>query len=158
MMSNAGHGTDLITDEVFGDIELHVEFRVPKGSNSGVYLQGRYEVQVLDSADATDLNTSMCGAVYNQIAPSENASKPAGEWQTFDIVFHAPQCDEKGAVTRKARISVVHNDVLIIDDQEIQGPTGGELDGKVGEPGPVFVQGDHGVVDYRNIRYRPLPQ
>lgn len=156
MMSNAGHGIDLVSDVLLGDIELHAEFCYPEGSNSGIYLQGRYEVQICDSSGWNELNNSMCGAIYGKIVPSENAAKAPGEWQTIDITFAAPKFNDAGEKTDNARISVILNDTLIVDDAEIDGLTGGALDDAEAEPGPVFVQGDHGVIDYRNIRYRPL--
>jgi hypothetical protein len=156
--NEAGHdkpGTDLCTDQKFGDCRLHIEFRVPKGGNSGVYLQGRYEVQVEDSA-GQKLRNTMCGAVYGKIAPSENAALAAGEWQTYDIFFRQAQVNEAGEVTAKARITVVHNEKRVIDNKEIDGVTGGAIDNKEGTPGPLMLQGDHSSIDYRNIVISPL--
>jgi hypothetical protein len=137
------HGVDLITDKKFGDCELHIEFRVPKDGNSGVYLRGRYEVQVCDSF-GDKATAESCGAIYGQKAPSENASLKPGEWQTYDITL-------KGKT-----ISVIHNGKLVIDKYELPGPTGGALDDKVNEPGPLMLQGDHTAVEYRNIVLKPL--
>jgi hypothetical protein len=155
--NESGHGesgTDICTVEKFGDCFLHIEFNVPKGGNSGVYLQGRYEVQVGDSYKS-GLGTGMCGAIYGKIVPSENASKPAGEWQTYDILFHQARL-EGDKVVQKVRITVVHNGKKIIDNKEIDGVTGGALDNKEGTPGPLMLQGDHSSISYRNILIRPL--
>lgn len=156
--NESGHGaggTDICSDEKFGDCLLHIEFKVPKGGNSGVYLQGRYEVQVADSYEQGK-SAGMCGAIYGKAIPKVNASKPAGEWQSYDILFRQARLNEKGEVVKKARISVLHNDKKIIDDVELDGVTGGALDNKEGTPGPLMLQGDHSSVDYRNILLRPL--
>jgi len=151
-----GEGTDIRTEQEFGDCELHVEFMVPEGSNSGVFLQEQYEVQVFDSYGQPP-RLGGCGAIYNQVAPLENVSKPAGEWQTFDIVFHQPAVTSPGKVTRAGTITVFHNGVKVIDNAAIQTPTGGPFKQRpVNPPGPVLLQGDHGTVSYRNIRIRPL--
>lgn len=151
-------GTDLFTEQKFGDFTLHVEFLGT--SNSGVYLQGRYEIQVDNSINVKPkieekdgkkvevLSKTMCGALYSQIAPSKNMSKKPSEWQTFDITFRAAR-GEKGKVTQKARVTLVWNGEKVIDDAEI--PNGTALD-----PGPILLQGDHGKVTFRNIRIKPL--
>jgi hypothetical protein len=137
------HGVDIISEEKFEDFELHIEFKVPKRGNSGVYLRGRYEVQVCDSF-GEKATAESCGAIYGQKPPSENASLKPGEWQTYDI-------------TLKGKTLTVHqNGKLIIDKYELPGPTGGALDDKVNEPGPLMLQGDHTAVDYRNIYIKPL--
>src|SRR5439155_6799801 len=111
-----GRGVDLLLDRAHGDCELHVEFNVTKGSNSGVYLQGQYEVQILDSfgrKDA-DLKYGDCGGIYNTAAPRVNASLAPGEWQTFDIVFRAPRFDDKGKKVASAKfLKVTHNGKVI---------------------------------------------
>ncbi len=157
VLANTDRGTDLITEEKFTDFELHIEVRVPKGGNSGVYLQGRYEIQVGDSAGMTDLTNSMMGAIYSKIAPKMNAAKPAGEWQTLDVHFMQAVKDSTGAIISKATATVILNDELIIDLAEIDGPTGGALDNEEGTPGPLMLQGDHTAVEYRNIIIRKLP-
>lgn len=160
------HGNDLLTEQKFTDFELHVEFLAT--SNSGVYLQGRYEIQVnndfntkpkiveKDGKKIEVWDTHQCGAIYGRIAPSKNMAKPPTEWQTYDVIFHAPR-GEKGKVTKKARVTLVWNGEKVIDDAEIDGVTGAALDNNVLEPGPVLLQGDHGKVSYRNIKIRPLP-
>lgn len=156
LLCNAqNEGCNLLSDVKLMDHELHVEFKVPKNGNSGVYLQGRYEVQVGDTANR-GLGKGVCGAIYGKIQPTVNAARPAGEWQTFDIKFHAAQLGPDGKVARKARITVVHNKKLIVDNAEIDGVTGGAVDGKEGTPAGLKLQGDHTSVWYRNIRYRPI--
>ncbi len=135
-------GANLVTDEKFGDFKLHVEFRYPEGSNSGIYLRGRYEVQIADSKGKEPLFGEL-GGVYGFIAPSEQVAKSPGEWQEYDITL----------VGRM--ITVVANGVPIITNQEIPGITGGALDSAEGEPGPLLLQGDHGPIEYRNITITP---
>jgi hypothetical protein len=152
------HGTDIYTDEAFGDCELHVEFVVPKSSNSGVYLLGRYEVQVLDSFGRPDdkLGTGDVGSIYNTNKPSMNASKAPGEWQAFDIIFQAPRF-EGGKKTQNAKfISVKLNGKEIQKNIEAKGPTGGQLVNEEGPTGPLLFQGDHGIVAFRNVRISKL--
>lgn len=135
-------GSNIITDEKYNDFKLHIEFRYPKESNSGVYLRGRYELQVADSKGLEPLKDQL-GAIYGFIAPSEMVAKDAGEWQTYDVTL----------VGRM--VTVVANGKMIICNQEIPGITGGALDSKEGEPGPLLIQGDHGPIDYRNIIITP---
>lgn len=142
ILQNAKSGANLATDQKFDDFKLHMEFRVGKGSNSGVYLRGRYELQIDDSA-GLDPSSHHLGGVYGFIAPSENVAKPAGEWQTMDVTL----------VGRM--ITYELNGTTIICNREIPGITGGALDSAEGEPGPLLLQGDHGPVDYRNIVITP---
>ena len=135
-------GANLVTDRTFTDYKLHLEFRYPKGSNSGVYQRGRYEVQIEDSL-TTEPQNDLLGGVYGFIAPSEVAAKPPGEWQTFDITL----------VGRM--ITVEANGKTVICNRELPGITGGALDSNEGEPGPLLLQGDHGPIEYRNITLRP---
>jgi hypothetical protein len=151
------HGSDLITEKTFGDCELHIEFMVPRGSNSGVYLMGEYEVQIFDSFGKQKVAPSDCGGIYITKAPSENASKAPGEWQTFDITFRAPRFDAGGKKTENAKfIKVVHNGKTIHENVEAPKPTGSELPGGEKKVGPLFLQGDHGIVAFRNIRITPM--
>lgn len=154
-----GRGVDLLSEMTHGDCELHVEFNVSRGSNSGIYFQGQYEVQVLDShgkKDA-DLKYGDCGGIYNTAPPRTNASKAPGEWQTFDIVFKAPRIDAAGKKEANARfVRVVHNGVLIHEEVEVKGPTTAALGGPEKREGPLMLQGDHGPVAYRNLRLRKL--
>jgi hypothetical protein len=142
ILRSAKSGANLVSDKTFTDFKLHIEFRYPKGSNSGVYLRGRYEVQVIDSKGAEPLKDLM-GAIYGFIAPSEMVAKAPGEWQTYDITL----------VGRM--VTVVANGKTIICNQEIPGITGGALDSSEGDPGPLLIQGDHGPIDYRNIILTP---
>jgi hypothetical protein len=158
-------GNDLLTEQKFTDFELHIEFQAT--SNSGVYLQGRYEIQVDNSVGAkpkyvekdgkkvAEFSKHMCGAIYGRIAPSKNMAKGPKEWQTFHVTFRGAR-GEKGKVTQKARVTLVWNGEKVIDDAEIDGATGGALDSNVTAPGPLLLQGDHGKVAYRNIKIRPL--
>ncbi|MEO5685488.1 MAG: DUF1080 domain-containing protein [Chitinophagaceae bacterium] len=135
-------GANLVTDEVFTDFKLHIEFRYPKESNSGVYLRGRYEVQVEDDKGLEPTSHHFSG-VYGFLSPSEMVAKAAGEWQSYDITL----------VGRM--VTVIANGVKVICNQEIPGITGGALDSREGEPGPLYIQGDHGPVEYRNIIITP---
>jgi hypothetical protein len=131
-------GSNLFSDQSFKDFKLHIEFRYPKGSNSGVYLRGRYEVQVADSKGLEPWDDQL-GGVYGLLSPNEMVAKEAGEWQTYDITL----------VGRT--VTIVANGVAVISNQVIPGVTGGAIDSKEGEPGPFMIQGDHGPVEYRNI-------
>ena len=142
VLSSPKSGSNLITDRKFGDFKLHVEFRYPKESNSGVYLRGRHEVQIQDDFGNPPANDRFSG-VYGFISPSVISARPAGEWQTYDITLIGRM------------VTVVANGKQVICNQEIPGITGGALDSHEGEPGPLFLQGDHGPVDYRNIVITP---
>ena len=131
------------TEREFEDFNLQVEFRVPTNGNSGIYLRGIYEVQVANSFGRPN-NNHNCGALYSRILPSENVSRPPGEWQTFDITL----------VDR--HLTVIHNGTKTIDNQPVLGCTGGALTSDETKPGPIFLQGDHTDVDYRNIVLRPV--
>jgi hypothetical protein len=164
--SASGHTEDLFTETDHGDCELHLEFCVPKDSNSGVYLQGRYEVQILDSFGKKDLAFGDCGGLYERPekgvgfqgkAPSLNASKAPGEWQTFDITFRAPRFGKDGKKTENARfVKVVHNGKTIHENVEVDGPTRSAAFPDEKALGPVMLQGDHGPVAFRNLRLKPL--
>jgi hypothetical protein len=130
--------TDLITTATFGDFRLHAEIKVPAGGNSGIYLRGRYEVQIQDSAGQA-LDPLRMGGVYGFIAPSIDAARPAGEWQALDVEL----------VGRY--VTVVLNGTTIIDGQEIPGITGGALDSDESAPGPIMLQGDHSAIEFRNL-------
>jgi len=155
---------DIVSKETFTDFFLHVEFRCPdmpeaKGQakgNSGVFLQGRYEVQVLDSCGWKVPGKGDCGGIYDQFAPLVNACKPAMEWQTYDVAFRAPRITG-GTVVEKTRVTVIHNGLVIINNALLPGVTGAPIDEKVAEPGPLLLQ-DHGdLVCYRNVWAVPLP-
>lgn len=141
LRNTAGGGANLVTERKFTDFKLHVELRLPAGSNSGVYLRGRYEVQIADTLG--EPASDGLGAVYGFIAPSEDAGKGPNEWQSLDITL----------VGR--RITVMVNGKTVICDQEIPGITGGALDSDEGAPGPLLLQGDHGPVEFRNLVLTP---
>ena len=145
---------DITSKQEFGDCYLHVEFCEPlKGSgNSGVGMEGRYEIQILNSYGKKP-EAHECGAYYSQTPPKVIASKPAGEWQTYDIFFRAPRFDDAKKLVEKARATVYQNGILIHEDEEIKGPTGiqyGEFKGEVPK-GPIVLQGDHDTVLFRNV-------
>jgi hypothetical protein len=154
-----GKGVDLLSEKKYGDCEVHVEFNVAKGSNSGVYFQGQYEVQILDSFGRKDaeLKYGDCGGIYNTRAPSTNASKAPGEWQSFDVIFQAPRFDSAGKKTANAKfVKVMHNGKVIHENVEVKGPTTAALGGAEKPEGPLMLQGDHGPVAFRNIRLKLL--
>ncbi|MBT8282179.1 MAG: DUF1080 domain-containing protein [Muriicola sp.] len=138
VLTSPASGANLMTEKEFMDFKLHIEFRYPEHSNSGVYLRGRYEVQVEDSY-GKEPSSVYLGGVYGFLTPNENVAKKAGEWQTYDITL----------VGR--RVTVVANGKTIIHRQIIPGITGGALGSNEGDPGPIYLQGDHGPVEYRNI-------
>ncbi|MEE3237184.1 MAG: DUF1080 domain-containing protein [Pseudomonadota bacterium] len=129
---------DIVTDREFDDFQLRLEFRYPPGSNSGVYLRGRYEVQIQDDYGKA-LDPLRLGGIYGFIAPTDDAARPAGEWQIYEIQL----------VGR--RVTVILNGTEIISNREIPGITGGALDSHEGSPGPLMLQGDHGPIEYRNV-------
>jgi len=158
---------DIQTREAFGDCQLHVEFAEPipaKGEsqdrgNSGVFLHGLYETQVLDSYQSKTYADGQAAAIYGQYPPLVNASRPPGQWQTYDIIFHGPRFDSSGKLMRPARETVFHNGVLVQDNVELSGPTahGARPPYKpTPEKLPLALQ-DHGhPVHYRNIWIREL--
>ncbi len=135
-------GKDIVTERKFDDFKLRLEFKVPPGGNSGVYLRGRHEVQVADSF-GKPLSPDCCGAVYGRIIPSVNACKKPDEWQSYEITLIGMY------------LTVKFNDQIIIDNQLLEGMTGGALDNDDNEPGPIYLQGDHSAICYRNIQITP---
>lgn len=136
-------GSNLVSDASFTDFKLHIEFRYPKGSNSGIYLRGRYEVQITDGIGVEPSDIEFSG-VYGFLTPNQMAAKNPGEWQTYDITLIG------------RRVTVVANGVPVIIDQIIPGITGGAIDSKEGEPGSFLFQGDHGPIEFRNIVVTPI--
>jgi hypothetical protein len=142
VLTNTKAGGNLLTNRKFTDFKLHAEFRYPKDGNSGIYLRGRHEVQIEDSAGLEPASVHL-GGVYGFLIPNEDAAKPAGEWQTFDITLIG------------RLVTVVLNGRTIICSQTIPGITGGALDSDEAAPGPLLLQGDHGPVEFRNLIIRP---
>jgi hypothetical protein len=158
---------NLLSEFEHGDVEAHIEFLVPKDSNSGVYFMGRYEIQILDSFEKTEVKSGDCGGVYASCSepkpdfagrpPLANASKTPGEWQSFDVVFRAPRFDADRKKIENARfVKVVHNGRVIHENVEVPRPTcaAHSLDEK--PVGPLMLQGDHGPVAFRNIVLKPV--
>jgi hypothetical protein len=154
---NVQPGSDLSTEAKYGDVTVEVEFMVPKGSNSGVYLMGEYEVQILDSyGKANDkLTQGDLGALYSAAAPKVNAAKAPGEWQKFVIEFQAPKFEGTKKVDNAKFIKVTLNDVVLHENVEMKSQTPGGLTGKEMPAGPLMFQGDHGPVAFRNIKVTP---
>lgn len=167
-----GKAANLQSLKEHGDAEIAVEFMVPKGSNSGIYLMGRYELQILDSYGKADavLTFGDCGGIYERwdeskpdkekgyegTAPSTNASSAPGSWQTFLIHFRAPRFDSEGKKVENARfVRVEHNGVVIHEDVEVTGPTRGGIEGPETALGPLSVQGDHGPIAFKKLEVRP---
>lgn len=142
ILINAEPATDLVSEQKFKDFKLNAEFRIPSGSNSGLYLRGRYEVQIEDSF-GKEADSHRFGGVYGYLTPSLNAAKPAGQWQSLEVTLIGRQ------------ITVISNGERIIDRQTIPGITGGALDSNEAEPGPIMLQGDHGIVEFRTITITP---
>ena len=143
-MINPQGSVDIYTEQTFGDCTVEVEVMVPKGSNSGIYLMGQYEVQVIDSfGKKGELKPGDMGGIYNTSAPKKNAAKKPGEWQTLEVTL-------VGRV-----VTVVLNGERVIDRQTIPGITGGALNSDEGSPGPILLQGDHGPIDFRRVTLTP---
>jgi hypothetical protein len=157
--------TDITSKQEFGDCFVHADFRIAVDANgkaighgnSGVGLQGRYEIQILDSYGKKP-EAHECGALYSQKPPLVIASKKAGEWQTYDIIFRAPRFGADGKVTDQPRVTVIQNGILIQNNNDFNGMTGiqyGEYKEAV-KTGPIILQGDHDVVQFRNVWVAPL--
>jgi len=158
---------NILTKQKFGDIQLHVEFKIPrmakkragqKSGNSGIYLMGKYEVQILNSYENETYPKGQAGAVYEQYPPLVNASLNVGKWQVYDIVFKAPEYGNNGGLIKPPCLTVFHNGVLIQNHVEVLGPTTSyntELPEKA-EKGPLMLQEHNNAVSYRNIWVREL--
>ena len=161
-----GKTTNLLSQVEHKDVELQVEFMVPKSSNSGIYFQSRYEIQIFDSWGKQALSSADCGSIYERWKdgrgfeghpPKVNASRPPGEWQSFDVLFRAPRFNRKGEKIANARfIKVVHNGQTIHENVEVTGPTRSSTFDDERPAGPLMLQGDHGPVAYRNLRLRSI--
>jgi hypothetical protein len=151
-----GGGVDNLSEATFGDIHLEVEVLVAKGSNSGIYLMGNYEIQVLDSFGREKPGPGDMGGLYGASAPKVNACKPHGEWQQYVVDFRAPRFDADGKKTANARfVKVTLNGQVLHEEVEMKGVTGGAISAEA-PTGPLMFQGDHGPVAYRSIRITPL--
>ena len=140
VLLNKEHGANLKTTRKFDDFKLHLEFNCPEGGNSGIYLRGRYQVQIEYAAEGVNDKLHGMGSIYGFLAPAADLPRKPGTWETLDITL----------VGRM--VTIVRNKVKTIDDREIPGITGGALDSNEGDPGPFYIQGDHtGGMKYRNI-------
>ena len=162
-----GRTANLCSERTFGDVELYLEFMLAKGSNSGVYLQGLYEIQIFDSWGSTEgVKTSDAGAIYHRwideqgvggSPPLINAARRPGEWQSEQAWFRAPRFDAAGKKTQPARfVRVLFNGQLVQKDVDIEGPTRAHLETPEAAVNPLMIQGDHGPVAFRNVYVRPL--
>jgi hypothetical protein len=142
VLTSPKSGANIRSEKTFNDFKLHIEFRYPKGSNSGVYLRGRYEIQIEDNKGMEPISLYL-GGIYGFIDPWLNMAKEPGEWQSYDVEL----------VGRMVTLKV--NGTMVIYKQEIPGVTGGALDSKEAEPGPIMMQGDHGPIEFRNIIITP---
>jgi hypothetical protein len=140
------HGTDLVTEKKFWNFTVKYEYMVPDNSNSGFYLRGRHEIQILGDYKSGKASKGGNGAIYQHTAPSEFASKPGDQWQTVEATMIGN------------KITVILNGKKIHDNMECNKATGSQIDDKVTEPGPIFLQGDHGTVSFRNIQIKELPK
>lgn len=143
VLTSPQSGSNLVSEQKFEDFKLHVEFKIPSGSNSGVYLRGRYEVQIEDSPKDAHPSSVLFAGVYGFLAANDMVNKGADQWQTYDITL----------VGRL--VTVVANGKTVISNQEIPGITGGALDSREAEPGPIYFQGDHGPVEFRKVVITP---
>jgi Domain of Unknown Function (DUF1080) len=159
---------DIQTRQKFGDMQLHVEWATPNPphgedqdrGNSGVFLQGLYEIQVLDSYHSVTYADGQAAAVYGQYPPLVNACRPPGQWQTYDIIFHGPRFSDEGTLLRRAHVTVIHNGVLVQDNVAIMGPTGHHVRPQytpTPEKMPLRLQDHNHPVRYRNLWVREIP-
>jgi len=152
LVNQKGHGVDIYTEQKFGDCTVTLEMMVPKGSNSGIYLMGNYEVQVLDSFGKEKVGAGDIGGLYGAAAPLLNAAKAPGEWQQFVIEFQAPRFENGNKVANAVFKKATLNGKVIHENVEMKGVTGGSIGGGEKPTGPLMFQGNHGPVAYRNIR------
>jgi hypothetical protein len=163
MVVKPGSGS-IVSKAKFNDAQIHLEFATPTKvegegqgrGNSGMYLQGRYEVQILDSFENETYGNGQCSAIYGQYEPLVNVSRGPGQWQTFDVIFHAPKFDGDGKKTAPGTVTVFHNGVLTQDHVELQGVTGGSLSPESAEPGPILLQDHNNLTRFRNVWVRRL--
>ncbi len=160
LINAKGGGFDLYSEYTHGDAIITLEVMVPKGSNSGIYVHGEYEIQVLDSfGKEENPGGGDMGAVYGAQPPTKPSYKKPGEWSTYEIHYQAPKFDADGKKTANARLlKVILNGRTIHENLEMKGVTPGGVDGKEKAKGPLMFQGNHGPVAYRNIKIAPLPE
>ena len=145
-VENGAHGVDLLTERKFWNFTVRYEYMTPDDSNSGFYLRGRQEIQILGDYKAGKADKTCNGSIYNFKAPDKFVTPPGGQWQTAEATIIGD------------RITVTLNGVKIQDNVQCDQPTGGEVDRQMNEPGPILLQGDHGTVSFRNIRIKELPK
>lgn len=155
LINAKGGGVDLWSEAKFGDCTIELEVMVPRGSNSGIYVMGEYEVQVLDSWGRKKVGPGDIGGLYGAAAPKENAARKPGEWQKFVIDFQAPKFEGKKKVSNAKFLKITLNGTVIHENVEMKGPTPSGVTGREAPTGPIMFQGDHGPVAYRNIRITP---
>ena len=157
LVNAKAHGSDIYSEATHGDAVIRLEVMVPQGSNSGIYVHGEYEIQVLDSWGHEKPGGGDMGAVYGAAPPKDPVYRKPGEWSTYEIHFRAPRFDAAGKKTANARLQkVILNGKVIHADLELKGPTPGGVNGKEKPEGPLLFQGNHGPVAYRNIRITPM--
>ncbi len=155
LVNSQGGGVDIYTEEKWGDAVIELELMVPKGSNSGIYVMGEYEVQVLDSYGKPQVGPGDIGGLYGAAAPKTNAAKAPGEWQKFVIDYQAPRFEGDKKVGNAKFNKITLNGQVIHENVEMKGPTPSGVTGKEAPTGPLMFQGDHGPVTYRNIKITP---
>jgi len=155
LVNTQGGGVDIYSEEKWGDCKIDIELMVPKGSNSGIYVMGEYEVQVLDSFGRKKVGAGDLGGLYGASAPKVNASKAPGEWQRFVIDFQAPRFEGNKKTSNAKFARVTLNGETIHENVEMKGPTPSGVTGKEAPTGPIMFQGDHGPVAFRNIKITP---
>lgn len=166
-----GRAANLFTKQKFADLEVHLEFNIPKGSNSGIKFHGHYEIQIYDSFGKKEVSGDDCGGIYPRaevkngkythidhgVPPKVNACKAPGEWQTLDVIFLAPKFDKDGKKIKNAMIAkAVLNGQVIHEKQELLTPTGDRYKNAEMREGPIMLQADHGPVAFRNMRVKPI--
>jgi len=151
-----GGGIDFYSEALFGDAIIEVEVMVPQGSNSGVYVMGEYEIQVLDSYGRKKLGGGDMGAIYGAAPPRVNACRKPGQWQKYEIHFRAPRFKDGKKTANAKFLKVILNGQLLHENVEMKNATPGGVDGKEKPKGPLMFQGNHGPVAYRNIIIKPL--
>lgn len=160
-----GKVNNIVSKKLFGDVEVNVEFRIPKGSNSGIYLQGLYEVQIFDSFGKAKINATDGGSIYHRWIDAKpvggstakvNASKAPGEWQSYLIHFRTPRFENGKKVANAKFLKVLFNRELVQENVECDGPTRSAMNLPESDKGPLMIQGDHGPVEFRKIVVKKL--